>query len=165
MLYRCIGTETVLTECIHYNLKGCRNLQGDQIGISCESNNFEVPFQLPHDIWLFSLTLKTSKYTLYTLLIHDLLILQMSGGDTLAGFSVYVSDTPDWTSGTLCYQHDINEPFENSVSIDCFITGRYVTIYNSRNGSLDSPLSSFAYINICEVNVTGKCFVDRLIFQ
>nr|XP_022309502.1 receptor-type tyrosine-protein phosphatase zeta-like [Crassostrea virginica] len=76
-------------------------------------------------------------------------------GDTLAGFSVYVSDTPHWKSGTLCYQHDINEPVNNNVSIDCFTTGRYVTIHNSRNGSLHSTLSSFAYINICEVNVTG----------
>nr|XP_022309501.1 uncharacterized protein LOC111115154 isoform X2 [Crassostrea virginica] len=76
-------------------------------------------------------------------------------GDTLARFSVYVSDTPDWKSGTLCYQHDINEPVGNNVSIDCFTTGRYVTIHNSRNGSLHSTLSSFAYINICEVNVTG----------
>ena len=80
----------------------------------------------------------------------------MTGGDTLAGFSVYVSDTPDWKSGTLCYEHDINETVGNNVSIGCFTTGRYVTIYNSRNGSLNSMQSSFAYINICELNVTGK---------
>ena len=89
----------------------------------------------------------------------------MTGGDTLAGFSVYVSETPDWKSGTLCYQHDINEPVGNNVSIDCFTTGRYVTIYNSRNGSLRSTLSSFAYINICEVNITGKYVVDSMICQ
>ena len=87
----------------------------------------------------------------------------MTEGDTLAGFSVYVSYTPDWKSGALCYQHDINEPVGNTVSIDCFTTGRYVTIQNSRNGSLHSTLSSFAYINICELNVTGKCFVNNLI--
>ncbi|XP_078328908.1 uncharacterized protein LOC111115917 isoform X2 [Crassostrea virginica] len=77
------------------------------------------------------------------------------GGNTLAGFAVYVSDTPDWKSGLLCYQHGINEPVENNVSIHCFTTGRYVTIHNSRNGSENSTLSTFAYINICEVNITG----------
>nr|XP_022307719.1 multiple epidermal growth factor-like domains protein 10 [Crassostrea virginica] len=76
-------------------------------------------------------------------------------GNTLAGFAVYVSDTPDWKSGLLCYQQGINEPVENNVSIHCFTTGRYVTIYNSRNGSENSMLSTFAYINICEVNITG----------
>ena len=80
-------------------------------------------------------------------------------------FSVYVSDTPDWNSGSLCYQHDINEPVGNSVGIDCFTTGRYVTIYNSRNGSQNSTLSTFAYINICEVNITGKRFIDNMTFQ
>ena len=73
-----------------------------------------------------------------------------------------VSDTPDWKSGTLCYQHDINEPVENSVSIDCFTAGRHITIYNLRNGSLHSTLSSFAYINICELNVIGKYVVDSM---
>ena len=89
----------------------------------------------------------------------------MTGGSTLAGFAVYVSDTPDWMSGTLCYQHGIYEPVGNSVGIDCFTTGRYVTIYNSRNGSQNSMLSTFAYINICEVNITGKFFVDNMTFQ
>ena len=100
-----------------------------------------------------------------TLQINNLLTLLLTDGDTLSGFSVYISDTPDWKTGTLCYQHDINEPVENSVSIDCFTTGRYVTIYNSRNGSLFSTLSSFAYINMCEVNITGKFFDYNLTFQ
>ena len=78
---------------------------------------------------------------------------------------MYVSYTPDWTSGALCYQHDINKPVGNNVSIDCFTTGRYVTIHNSRNSSLHFTLSSFAYINICELNVTGKCVVNDMICQ
>ena len=97
--------------------------------------------------------------------MNNLLTLFLTGGNTIAGFSVYLSDTPNWKSGTLCYQHDISKPVDNNVNIDCFTTGRYVTIYNSRNGSLHSTLSSFAYINICEVNVTGKCFVDNMICQ
>ena len=97
--------------------------------------------------------------------VNNLRSLCLIGGNTLAGFAVYVSDTPDWKSGLLCYQHGINEPVENNVSIHCFTTGRYVTIHNSRNGSENSTLSTFAYINICEVNITGKFFADNMMFQ
>lgn len=80
----------------------------------------------------------------------------LTEGDTLAGFSVYVSNTSDWRSGTLCYQHDIKQPSNNTVNIDCFTSGRYVTIYNSRFQTNVSSLSEFAYINICEINITGN---------
>lgn len=67
---------------------------------------------------------------------------------------MYVSSTSDWKSGTLCYQHAIDEPL-NTVNIKCVSSGRYVTIYNSRNQTDTSSLSTFAYINICEINVKG----------
>lgn len=54
-------------------------------------------------------------------------------GDTLAGISVYVSTTPDRRSGTLCYQHNIEQPLNNTITIDCVTSGRYVTLFNSRN--------------------------------
>ncbi|XP_052696249.1 uncharacterized protein LOC128174859 [Crassostrea angulata] len=76
-------------------------------------------------------------------------------GNTLSGFSVYVSDTTDWRLGNLCYQHDIEQPLNNTVTIDCFTSGRYVTIYNSRKNTDASFVSEFAYINICELNITG----------
>ncbi|XP_065943691.1 uncharacterized protein [Magallana gigas] len=76
-------------------------------------------------------------------------------GDTLAGISVYVSQTPDWRSGTLCYQHDIEQPLNNNVNIDCLTSGRYVTLFNSRNETFFPDLSAFAYINICEINIAG----------
>lgn len=79
-------------------------------------------------------------------------------GDTLSGFSVHLSNTVDWKSGTLCYQHDITQPLNNIVTIDCFTSGRYVTIYNSRNNTDASFISEFAYINVCEINITGKHF-------
>uniref|UniRef100_A0A8W8P4D4 SRCR domain-containing protein n=1 Tax=Magallana gigas TaxID=29159 RepID=A0A8W8P4D4_MAGGI len=81
--------------------------------------------------------------------------LRCKQGDTLSGFSVHVSDTTDWRSGTLCYQHDIEQPMNNTVNIDCVTSGRYVTIYNSRNNTDASLVSEFAYINICELNITG----------
>ena len=161
--YTCIGNETTLNKCKKGYLKSCSNQSGEQIGISCESKYCIIPFQLLNDKWIFSFAHRKSRSVLHTLQINNLLTLWLIDGDTLAGFSVYVSDTPDWKSGALCYQHDINEPVDNNVSIDCLTTGRYVTIYNSRNGSLLSTQSSFAYINICEVNITGKSYVIHLI--
>lgn len=34
-------------------------------------------------------------------------IMYATEGDALAGISVYLSDTPDWRSGTLCNQYNI----------------------------------------------------------
>lgn len=69
---------------------------------------------------------------------------------------MHVSDTTDWKAGTLCYKHDIKQPLNNTVIVDCFTTGRYVTIYNSRNITVVALLSEFAYINTCEINITGN---------
>ncbi|XP_065943686.1 uncharacterized protein [Magallana gigas] len=82
-------------------------------------------------------------------------VLSCNGGDTLRGFSVHVSDTTDWRSGTLCYQHDIEQPLNNTVNIDCFTSGRYVTFFNSRNQTNIPSLSKYAYINICDINIEG----------
>lgn len=76
----------------------------------------------------------------------------------MAGFSVHVSDTIDWKEGTLCYQHDTKQPLNNTVNIECFTSGRYVTIHNSRNTTVVPLLSEFAYINICEIYITGITF-------
>lgn len=77
-------------------------------------------------------------------------------GDTLAEISVYVSPTPDWRSGNLCYQHDLKQPLDNTVNINCVASGRYVTLFNSRNETYVQSLSAFAYINICEIHVAGN---------
>ncbi|XP_052696254.1 multiple epidermal growth factor-like domains protein 6 [Crassostrea angulata] len=76
-------------------------------------------------------------------------------GDTLAGISVCVSETPDWRTGTLCYQHDIEQPLNNTINLDCVTSGRYVTLFNSRNETYFPDLSAFAYINICEIHIIG----------
>ncbi|XP_062581865.1 sushi, nidogen and EGF-like domain-containing protein 1 [Saccostrea cucullata] len=76
-------------------------------------------------------------------------------GNTLSGFSVYVSDTEDWRSGTLCYQHDIQQIPHNNVTVDCVTYGRYVTVYNAKNTTSFPNVSDFSYINICEIEVKG----------
>lgn len=77
-------------------------------------------------------------------------------GDTLAGISVYVSDTPDWRSGTLCNQYNIEQPLNNTINMDCITSGRYVTLFNSRNQTYFPDLFAFAYINICEIHIAGS---------
>lgn len=77
-------------------------------------------------------------------------------GNTLAGFSVFVSETSDWNSGILCHQHDQKQTLTNTVNFDCFASGRYLTVYNSRNQTNIQIISQFAYINICEINISGK---------
>ncbi|XP_062611637.1 receptor-type tyrosine-protein phosphatase gamma-like isoform X2 [Saccostrea cucullata] len=79
-------------------------------------------------------------------------------GNTLSGFSVYVSDTEDWRSGTLCYHHDIQQQPHNNFTLDCVTSGRYVTVYNRRNITSFPNVSEFSYINICEVEVKGCDF-------
>ncbi|XP_062612432.1 protein eyes shut homolog, partial [Saccostrea cucullata] len=76
-------------------------------------------------------------------------------GNTLSGFSVYVSDTEDWRSGTLCYQHDIQQIPPLKVTIDCVTSGRYITFYNTRNLTSFPGVSEFSYIAACEIAVNG----------
>ncbi|XP_062608093.1 delta and Notch-like epidermal growth factor-related receptor [Saccostrea cucullata] len=76
-------------------------------------------------------------------------------GSTLSGFSVYVSDTEDWRSGTLCYQYDVTQIPQNNINLDCVTSGRYVTVYNTRNITIYPNVSEFSYINICEIEVKG----------
>ncbi|XP_062593071.1 multiple epidermal growth factor-like domains protein 10, partial [Saccostrea cucullata] len=76
-------------------------------------------------------------------------------GSTLSGFSVYVSETEDWRTGTLCHQHDIRQIPQNNINIDCVTSGRYVTVYNTRNRTIYPNVSEFSYINICEIEVKG----------
>ncbi|XP_062622134.1 multiple epidermal growth factor-like domains protein 10 [Saccostrea cucullata] len=79
-------------------------------------------------------------------------------GNTFAGFSVYVSDTEDFKSGHACHYHAVEEIPSNTISFPCITSGRYVTIFNSRNATQLPSLSEWAYINICELNVAGCDF-------
>ena len=44
--------------------------------------------------------------------------------------------------------------------IDCHVAGRFVIYYNERNPQLGYPqdYSQFAYAELCEVEVYGKCW-------
>lgn len=56
----------------------------------------------------------------------------------------------------MCYQHNIKKQLNNTVIIGCVTSGRYVTLFNSRNETYVPSLSEYAYINICEIHIAGN---------
>ncbi|KAJ8305300.1 hypothetical protein KUTeg_015845 [Tegillarca granosa] len=80
----------------------------------------------------------------------------MENGRRLLGYYLFVSNSSDWTTGEICYQHEgprIPSTFQN---ITCSVTGRYVTLYNFRNQThVGWGYESEAYLELCEVEVYG----------
>lgn len=75
-----------------------------------------------------------------------------------AGFSLYVSNTTERTSGYLCYKDGPKLP-PLDFNTNCTIQGRYVFYYNERLKSKPYPFefqNSSVFTELCEVTVTGK---------
>lgn len=80
------------------------------------------------------------------------------GADTMAGFSLYVSDDEvDFQNGHLCNHHNESTLPELVQEIECKVHGRYVTFYNERipDGRYPDGYSPTAVIQLCEINVYG----------
>ena len=78
--------------------------------------------------------------------------------DTMAGFSLYVSDSDvDFQSGHLCNHHNSSTLPELVQEIRCKVHGRYLTFYNERLPDVKYPdgYSPSAMIQLCEINVYG----------
>lgn len=76
----------------------------------------------------------------------------------LAGFSLFVSNTGDVKSATLCYKGGPQLPPLNFTSI-CTETGRFVIFYNERLDRHSYPTGYEVYnviTELCEVTVQGK---------
>ena len=75
------------------------------------------------------------------------------------GFSVYVSNTTDRTTGTLCYK-DTNftvQTIPPVINITCIQHAQYVIYYNERQEEhTDRGYSEYAFNDICEVEVFGE---------
>lgn len=86
-----------------------------------------------------------------------------------AGFSLYISNSTNPNNESLCYhrlQNGTNSP-PSVMSIQCEMIGRYVTIYNERLPEQTYPdyYSSTAELELCEVEVYGKCSITSRIFR
>lgn len=80
---------------------------------------------------------------------------------TFLGFSVYVSNTTDKETGTLCFK-DTNfttDTIPTVFTTICSVHGQYVIYYNERliGGTYPDYYSRLAENNVCEVEVYGEC--------
>lgn len=76
----------------------------------------------------------------------------------MAGFSLYISNTTSKDSGHVCYKDETNGSPSVNQTIFCPIYGRFVIYYNERSRyNKSSNLSQWAYNELCEVEVYGKC--------
>lgn len=79
------------------------------------------------------------------------------------GFSIYISNTTEKEDGILCYRdtHHTASTIPANVTALCFMVGRYVIYYNTRDGQAVRKLdySALTQINLCEVVVNGKDWI------
>lgn len=76
----------------------------------------------------------------------------------MAGFSLYVSNTTFKDQGHLCYKDQSGVLPSVNQNISCSIYGRYVIYYNERSRyNNPSYLSTYAFNELCELEVHGKC--------
>ncbi|XP_078327601.1 uncharacterized protein LOC144623186 [Crassostrea virginica] len=78
-----------------------------------------------------------------------------------AGFSLYISNTGDRASSSLCYKDGPELPPLNFTTT-CTLSGRYVIFYNERIDGVTYParyeVASLVYTELCEVIVYGNFF-------
>ena len=77
----------------------------------------------------------------------------------MAGFSLYVSTINTTENSDLCFHENGTKIPSADQTIDCSVHGRYVTYYNERKMGVKYPefYSKFAFYELCEVKVFGKC--------
>ena len=76
-----------------------------------------------------------------------------------AGFSLYISNTGDRASSSMCYKDGPELPPLN-FSTECTFSGRYVIFYNERLDGFAYPAgyekAPVVHTELCEVIVKGK---------
>lgn len=81
-----------------------------------------------------------------------------NSADTMAGFSVYVSDnSTHFRNGHLCFHHNALSLPALILEFQCRVHGRYFTFYNERRQDVKYPeaYSTYAIVELCEVEILG----------
>uniref|UniRef100_K1PD74 Multiple epidermal growth factor-like domains 6 n=1 Tax=Magallana gigas TaxID=29159 RepID=K1PD74_MAGGI len=81
-----------------------------------------------------------------------------NSADTMAGFSVYVSDnSTHFRNGHLCFHHNASSLPALILEFQCRVHGRYFTFYNERRQDVKYPeaYSTYAIVELCEVEILG----------
>ena len=93
------------------------------------------------------------------------IFVEMRQRGRFAGFSLYISNTGDRASSSLCYEDGSELPPLN-FSTTCTLSGRYVIFYNERINGVTYPagyeVASLVYTELCEVIVYGNVFFINL---
>ena len=100
---------------------------------------------------------------MYPLMQFVLKILESRQQGRFAGFSLYISNTGDRDSSSLCYKDGPALPPLNFTTT-CAISGRYVIFYNERLDGVTYPagyeVDTYLYTELCEVTVKGKLWTS-----
>ena len=99
---------------------------------------------------------------------NALILTDSNNGNTgrFLGFSLYVSNTTERSKGKLCFKDTsfTRDTIPPVFTVTCPVQGQYVIYYNERSQNKTYPdeYSTYAYNEICEVEVFGENIIIQI---